>query len=416
MSLTNAIQPHLSPNAAPAPRVLHLTFNYPDELSPQNTVAVRRLIECTTAITAADCISLHRIAWYRRARVLVRTDHTIVACPGLPLHLGLRRFLDRCIAAIQTAGVRPSEYALAHAHKLSLEGYIAHRLLERNALPYCLTLRASDLLLLRYRRAWRRECLPILADAGRIVVLAPWLSTSLRSLYGRLWRPEFDDKLVPLGNVVDGPMHFSTQTNGRYVTVLKLNRSQLGRKNLSATLRAFARLRAGGRSVTLDIIGAGSGIELVRRSIRQLGLEDHVRLLGHIPHSAIIDTLKDYKALVLCSYPETFGLTYIEALRAGIPAIYARDTGVDGVFPHHEIGIPVSDRTESGITRAIAKMEDHYPDFKASVGRLQDSGELTRFTPTCISERLRNKVYGATTACALASRYHGTPLSILGHL
>ncbi len=374
------------------PQILHVTFNYPDELSPNNTVAVKRLIECASSFSDGFCVSLHDT--FPHARFLRGyPSYAVVGCPALPLHFALRSFLSRCIELTTEAAAPVSRFTLIHAHRLTLEGYIARELQRRFAIPYCLSVRASDLEILRWKPLLRATFLDVLERANRIALLAPWMRAALARVFAHRWSDELENKLLLLGNVVDGPLRFFNDSNGRYACVFKVNRSQLRRKNVMRLLQAMQRLHRRGATPSLDIIGTGSGMPDVAEQIDRLHLTPHVRLIGHVPRERMIDTLSAYKGLLLCSYPETFGLAYLEALRAGIPVLYARGSGIDGLFKDYAIGQSADPRSTSSIADALLAMESRHAEHKKGVRELQTHGLLDDYTPPRYAARLQQDLY-----------------------
>ncbi len=57
-----------------------------------------------------------------------------------------------------------------------------------------------------------------------------------------------------------------------------------------------------------------------------------VRCIGHVAPADMGRTMERYGAMVLPSFPESFGLVYLEALAAGIPVMSSRGYALDGFF------------------------------------------------------------------------------------
>ncbi len=94
-------------------------------------------------------------------------------------------------------------------------------------------------------------------------------------------------------------------------------------KNLDRVIQAYARARSqAGFDAPLVCVGArpGSDFKLERRA-RQLGIADHIRLLGHVD-GEVLPAL--YQGASLLLYPtlyEGFGLPVVEAMASGVPVI-----------------------------------------------------------------------------------------------
>ena len=83
------------------------------------------------------------------------------------------------------------------------------------------------------------------------------------------------------------------------------------------------------RDAVLLLVGDGPDREAALDHARELGLE--VIYTGMVPHSDVLDYYRLGDLFVTASTSETQGLTYFEALAAGIPVLCRRDECVDGV-------------------------------------------------------------------------------------
>lgn len=94
-------------------------------------------------------------------------------------------------------------------------------------------------------------------------------------------------------------------------------------KNLDRVIKAYAKARSrAGFEAPLVCVGArpGSDFKLERRA-RQLGVGDHIRLIGHVPASTLPAL---YQGASLFLYPtlyEGFGLPVVEAMASRVPVV-----------------------------------------------------------------------------------------------
>ena len=98
-------------------------------------------------------------------------------------------------------------------------------------------------------------------------------------------------------------------------------------KNLEQLVDQIA--ASGRRDVTLLLVGDGPDREEVLDYTRSRGLD--VIFTGMVPHSEVADYYRLGDLFVTASTSETQGLTYFEALAAGVPVLCRRDPCVDGV-------------------------------------------------------------------------------------
>ncbi len=99
-------------------------------------------------------------------------------------------------------------------------------------------------------------------------------------------------------------------------------------KNLERLIDQIA--AAGRRDVTLLLVGDGPDREEVLDYARGKGLD--VIFTGMVPHGEVADYYRLGDLFVTASTSETQGLTYFEALAAGVPVLCRRDPCVDGVI------------------------------------------------------------------------------------
>ena len=95
-------------------------------------------------------------------------------------------------------------------------------------------------------------------------------------------------------------------------------------KGADLLLDAVAKLRAGGRPVTLTLAGDGEESESLKAKVQQLGLGEAVRFIGHV--KARYGFSKG-SLLVVPSRGDSMPYVVIEAAAAGIPMVAAREIG-----------------------------------------------------------------------------------------
>ena len=87
----------------------------------------------------------------------------------------------------------------------------------------------------------------------------------------------------------------------------------------------------GRQDVTLLLVGDGPYRAALERHVRALGLEERVRFAGMVAPEEVVDYYRLGDVFVSASTSETQGLTYLEALAAGVPALCRRDPCLTGV-------------------------------------------------------------------------------------
>ncbi len=94
------------------------------------------------------------------------------------------------------------------------------------------------------------------------------------------------------------------------------------KKNTERLVEAFGRLVRVQRGVQLVLAGWHTArFQLVRDLIRQLGLEDDVRVLGHVPDDVLPALYTGADVFALPSLHEGFGIPVLEAMACGTPVL-----------------------------------------------------------------------------------------------
>jgi glycosyltransferase involved in cell wall biosynthesis len=104
-------------------------------------------------------------------------------------------------------------------------------------------------------------------------------------------------------------------------------------KGADIVIDAVARLRAGGRQVTLTLGGDGEEMQALQARCERLGLNPAVRFLGHVPART---GFSKGRLLVVPSRGDSMPYVVIEAAAAGIPILAAKVGGIPEILgPDH---------------------------------------------------------------------------------
>lgn len=101
-------------------------------------------------------------------------------------------------------------------------------------------------------------------------------------------------------------------------------------KNIDRLLRYVAGVKD--ENVRLLLVGDGPHRAALETQVRELGLSDRVRFAGMVPREQVPDYYRTGDLFVSASSSETQGLTYLEALSCGLPALCLRDECLAGVI------------------------------------------------------------------------------------
>jgi glycosyltransferase involved in cell wall biosynthesis len=128
-------------------------------------------------------------------------------------------------------------------------------------------------------------------------------------------------RVVRLGTDLPPARVAATRPDGppTLVTVAHL----VGRKRHADVVRALWFLRDRHPQLRYLIIGDGPERKPLRRLAAELGIADRLEFAGQLPHDVALARVREGTLFVMPSIDEAFGVAYIEAMAAGVPAIAA---------------------------------------------------------------------------------------------
>ncbi|MEO8969695.1 MAG: glycosyltransferase [Solirubrobacteraceae bacterium] len=102
----------------------------------------------------------------------------------------------------------------------------------------------------------------------------------------------------------------------------------IARKRHADVIAALPALAARHPGIRYEIIGDGPQRAALAAQARELGVAGQVTLYGALPHAEAVAAARRATLFVLPSVDEAFGVAYVEAMAAGVPAVGVR--GEDG--------------------------------------------------------------------------------------
>lgn len=136
--------------------------------------------------------------------------------------------------------------------------------------------------------------------------------------------PDSEKKIqtIPVGGIqdidleeIDRRLQQIEGSPKKFITVSRL----ASEKHIDIVVKAIVQAREQYPEISLDIYGQGSEDKVIKKTIDELEANDYIRLMGH--SNEIEKIYPRYDAFISGSYSEGFGLTYIEALNAGLPIV-----------------------------------------------------------------------------------------------
>ena len=352
--------------------IVHISADFPDAMKAGKTAVVRRLVDGTTGYR-------HRVYSLNRVDGLGGLSHLpfghdrIALAYGAPpkgilLETRLRAVARWIAADLARESIRPD---LFHAHKLTVEGIIVDELTATTPCPYLVTSQGdTDLRIIGVRRDLKPLFRRIATGAAALLPLAPWTRAGLAQHLGL---DAGSMTLLPCLLEDDRQSPAAPVAAPVLATVFHLQSAR--RKNLDSMAKAALTVTQTHVDFRLDVHGGGEpgDVMTARRMIAEAGAEHVVRLCG--PTREPLPTLlQRYAGLVLPTRRESYGLVHVEALLAGLPILWSRDRGIDGLFAAVGVGYRCDPADLQDIALGMRYLVDHEAAGKRAVAEAQGRG------------------------------------------
>ncbi|HVS65776.1 MAG TPA: glycosyltransferase family 4 protein [Thermoanaerobaculia bacterium] len=152
------------------------------------------------------------------------------------------------------------------------------------------------------------------------------------------------------------------------------------RKGVEVLLHAIGEALPGCPDLRLLVVGSGERSASLARSVRDLGLDRHVRLLGRRDAWGIAALLRRCRALVVPSTYEGMPLVVLEAMAAAAPVIASRVSGIPEVVVDGETGWLVPPERPGELAEAL-RQAWHEPEEARRRGRAGAQRLERRYRP-----------------------------------
>ena len=209
-------------------------------------------------------------------------------------------------------------FELVHAHSIVPPGHAAARWRRRRGARLAVSAHGPDMIhVADLSGVARRASVAALTGADLVMANSRWAERRCEEIAGR----PLPSEVVHLGTDVPEELP-ERRDRPTIVTVAHL----VARKRHAVVLHALADLRG---ELDLDylVIGDGPGRAPLERLATDLGIGERVRFTGQLEHEHALAEARRCHAYVMPGVEEPFGVAYVEAMAAGLPAIGTRGEG-----------------------------------------------------------------------------------------
>ncbi|SCF76493.1 glycosyltransferase family 4 protein [Streptomyces sp. Ncost-T10-10d] len=208
-----------------------------------------------------------------------------------------------------------------HAHAGIYGGVLALRLAQPDA-RIVVTEHATFLKKVFAQPAARALYRDVLVRADAFLCVSKYLRDQIAAEF-----PDLADKLQVVPNVID----FDAFSPGCAYSQSLLKWLYVGRlvkhKGVNELLEAFALVAEKEPLATLTMVGSGALEEELLTHAQELGIADRFRILPPVAPDEVNGLMHQHDLLVHASKVETFGMTIVEAVAAGLPVLVTRSFG-----------------------------------------------------------------------------------------
>ena len=249
---------------------------------------------------------------------------------------------------------------LVHSHTLFNGGWAARSIKKKYNIPYIVSVRNTDInSFLRYP-FFKYVARKIVNDSCGVQFLSVAYKEKFVELCFLKDRHIVDSKCSVIANGVEEfwlnniaeAKEIKDKDTVTLLCVGKIDKN----KNMESVLAAADILEQRRVSVKITLIGQILDEELYGK----LKENDKVTLVPYLTKEELIHYYRSNDIFVMPSFHESFGRVYVEAMSQGIPVIYTRGQGFDGIFENGEVGYAVSANNPKEIADAVEKTVNNY--------------------------------------------------------
>lgn len=148
-------------------------------------------------------------------------------------------------------------------------------------------------------------------------------------------------------------------------------------KNHSISIEAISRLHEKYPKINLCVVGSGSDEAKLKELVKGKKLEGIITFAGRLDNDKVLDLMNKSNIFLLPSVNEGFGITYIEAMRAGALTIGTKGEGIDGFIKNGENGFLVNPEVDQIVNLVESIYEGKYNIEQIRKNAYEDSKILT---------------------------------------
>ncbi|WP_404445702.1 glycosyltransferase [Sutcliffiella horikoshii] len=274
--------------------------------------------------------------------------------------------ISKQMKEIENEILEKNDIDIIHAHTIFSDGGSAYKIYKKYNIDYVVSVRSTDInAFYKYGFHLRPFMYKVLLNAKNIVFISNAYQKKVFELLPQKVLDQIKDKCLIIPNGIDHYWHENARTIDKPVPTNRLKLVFVGildeNKNIKTVIKTCEMLNSQGIDTTLEVFGSGPLEQECKDLTKSLAIEQKVTFHGYITDKTVIaDTMEQSDIFVMPSFRETFGLVYIEAMSKGLPVIYSKGEGLDGMFQDGLVGCAVDPNSAAKITDTIHTILSDY--------------------------------------------------------
>lgn len=312
-------------------KILHITTDYPDDVNQVYTKAVYNLLEATEDSLNHTVISIVRRSGFKFEIISKNDDLIVLIIPKVKLAIAnflvMRLAYFKLIKAVGRDFF--SEFDFVHAHKLTIDGLLGWIIAKFNNKKLVVSVRGStDVKWIKGDFLGRPIYKKIFTYAIHKFWVSPWAKNIILTEL-KISKGGWSESLLPNICCENFNKHeLIDESSNKFIFVGRLD--SIDSKGLLKVIKAVSALS----KAKLDIYGSFSSEQFsyLESYILEANAGHRITIFGRINNDELKAKLKEYTALLIPSNPETFGISYVEALAKNLPILGSKFSGISGYF------------------------------------------------------------------------------------
>lgn len=266
---------------------------------------------------------------------------------------------------------------LIHAHTLFSDGAVAYSLKKKYDTEYVVAVRNTDLNDYFPLPFFKQLGHKILLNASSIYLISEANKKQLADILPLRVKDRIWDKVAFLPNGIDD-VWLSHIQKGHQISLDNIRLIYAGdiceNKNIHNVVEAI-QMEGACKVVSYKAIGLKES-DCSKYVLSLKEMEKKVEAFHLIKRCGLNDLMDEFKhadIYIQPSFTETFGLSYIEALTQGLPIIYSKGQGVDGIFRDGEVGYAVNPNSPKDIITKITLIKENYSCIEKNIEKINFS-------------------------------------------